>query len=252
VQLTEILVIMGLIETLILFCYALRYYIFSLTVLFFRNREREEPVISDQAVGQFISVMLPVYNEPNVVDRLLKSCTSFDYPSYEVLVLDDSTDETTAKLEKWKTHPRVKVIHRNSRTGWKGGALNEGLEHLDARSTHVLILDADFVPPADLLKRFLARYGDGETVAVQGYQNHDLNAEENWLTKGVRVLYCVDNMVELSAKNKLKLFNYLTGSVFMIKTEILKRFRFEDDLTEDWNLTLRLYEAAIRSLTIQL
>ncbi|HJX23703.1 MAG TPA: glycosyltransferase family 2 protein [Candidatus Bathyarchaeia archaeon] len=245
-QLTEILVISGLIETLILFSYAVRYYLFSLTVLFFRNSGKEEPTISGHAVGQFVSIMLPVYNEPNVVDRLLKSCTSFDYPNYEVLALDDSTDETTAKLEKWKAHPRVKVIHRNSRKGWKGGALNEGLEHLDTRSTHVLILDADFVPPKDLLQRFLAKYCDGGTVAVQGYQNHDLNAEENWLTKGVRVLYSIDNMVELNAKNKLKLFNYLTGSVFMIKTEILKRFKFEDDLTEDWNLALRLYEAGYK------
>lgn len=242
VQIAEILVILGLIETLIPFSYAVRYYLFSLVVLFSRNSGAEEQTRFNHGVDPFVSVMLPVYNEPNVVDRLLKSCTSFDYPSYEVLVVDDSTDETTAKLEKWKSHPRVKVIHRTSRKGWKGGALNEGLEHLDPRSTHILVLDADFISPKDLLQRFLAKYSNDEVVAVQGYQNHDLNAEENWLTKGVRVLYSLEHMIELNAKNKLRLFTYLTGSVFMIKTEILKKFEFEDDLTEDWNLTLRLYE----------
>jgi len=105
-----------------------------------------------------------------------------------------------------------------------------------------LVLDADFVPPKDLIQRFLARFEDEKVVAVQGYQKHDLNSEENWLTRGVRVLYSINNMVVFNAKNKLRLFMYLAGSVFMIRTGILKNLRFEDDLTEDWNLSLRLYE----------
>ncbi|TMF67296.1 MAG: glycosyltransferase, partial [Chloroflexi bacterium] len=44
----------------------------------------------------FVSVHVALYNEARVVDRLLAACTSFDYKSYEVIVVDDSTDETTA------------------------------------------------------------------------------------------------------------------------------------------------------------
>ncbi|TMG32284.1 MAG: response regulator, partial [Chloroflexi bacterium] len=42
----------------------------------------------------FISVQVALYNEARVVDRLLEACTSFDYENYEVIVADDSTDET--------------------------------------------------------------------------------------------------------------------------------------------------------------
>lgn len=234
---------LGLIETLVLFLYATRYYLFSFIALRIRRDHDPDKVVQNSDVDPFVSVLLPIYNEINVVDRLMKFCTSFDFPYYEVIVIDDSTDGSTSKLERWKDDPRVKIIHRDSRKGWKGGALNAGLEHVDQRSTHTLVLDADFVPPADLLQRILSKFASDHVVAVQGYQLHDLNAEENWVTKGIRIMYSVNNMVELSAKDKVGLLLPLTGSVYMVRTDVLKKLRFNGGLTEDWDLTLRLYEA---------
>ena len=238
----EVILLLGFVETVILFLYAIRWYLFAFVSL------RSKPVDN---VGEhdrnphscFVSVLLPTYNEPKVVDRLLRACTSFSSPPYEVIVIDDSNDDvTTGKLEAWRDHPKVKVIHRSSRDGWKGGALNVGLDHADPRSTHVLVFDADFVPPSDLVSRFLARFNDDEVVVVQGYQRHDLNAEENWITKGVRVWMSMYNMVELNGQQRLGLFKPLTGSVFMVRTDVLRKLRFEGVTDEDWNLTMRLYE----------
>src|SRR5207253_2198773 len=145
----------------------------------------------------FVSVQLAMYNESEVIDRLLTACTSFDYENYEVLVVDDSTDDTVQKLERWKSHPRVRVIHRESRKGFKGGALQEALRRMNSRTEYVMIFDADFVPPADAIWHFLDYFGrlakakyaspsehatagapqNGDRVAaVQGYQWHMLNA----------------------------------------------------------------------------
>lgn len=230
-------------ECVILFLYAIRWYIFAFVVM----KSRPVKILdahNDNSDSCFVSVLLPTYNEPNVVDRLLKACTAFTSVTFEVVVVDDSNDGvTTEKLEAWQGHPKVKVIHRNSRTGWKGGALNVGLEHIDPQSTHVLIFDADFVPPSDLVSKFIESFqGDKDIVAVQGYQRHDLNKEENWVTKGVRVWHSMYNMVELTGKEKLKLFVPLTGGIFMIYTDVLKEVNFEEVTDEDWNLTVRLYE----------
>ena len=241
-----IITFLGFIETLILFISALRAYIFTIIAIISRRRKSKsnphkedvDPVINNY----FVSVLLPIYNEPNVVDRLLKACTSFDFPNYEVIVVDDSTDETTSILKKWEKHPRVKLIHRDNRWGWKGGALNMGLDHTDPRSTHVLVLDADFIPPPDLLQRFLEKFNDDGVVVVQGYQKHTLNKDENWMTKGIRLSFSVYNLVELNAKGILGLPVPITGCVYMIRTELIKKLRYAEDITEDWNLTLRLYE----------
>ena len=83
---------------------------------------------------------------------------------------------------------------------------------------------------------------------VQGYQRHDLNAEENWITKGVRVWTSSCNMVELNGQQRLGLFSHLTGCVFMIRADVLRKLRFEGVTDEDWNLTMRLYENGYKIL----
>ena len=100
----------------------------------------------------FVSIMIPTYNEKNVVNRILEACVNIDYDNFEV-VADDSTDEAVSILGRWAKHPKVKVIHRDHRMGWKGGALDEGLKHLDPRSEFIPIFDADFMPPRDITKK---------------------------------------------------------------------------------------------------
>src|SRR3989442_2030568 len=107
----------------------------------------------------FVCVQLALYNEKRVVDRLLEACTSFDYENYEVIVVDDSTDETVELLKRWKDHPRVRIIHRSSRKGFKGGALQEALRRMNPHTEYVMIFDADFVPPADAICHFLDYFG---------------------------------------------------------------------------------------------
>ena len=239
----ELIFVVSFVESFILFLYAIRWYLFTFVSLRSSNSLNENEKSEGVSDSCFVSVMLPIYNEPRVIDRLLKACTSFNSPPYEVVVVDDSNDGvTTEKLKTWRNNPKVKVIHRSSRKGWKGGALNVGLDHLDPRSTHILIFDADFVPPSDLIGRFIARFSEEGVNVVQGYQRHDLNSEENWITKGVRVWMSLYNMIELTGQQKVGLFSPLTGCVFMIRTELLKTLKFEEVTDEDWNLTMRLYE----------
>lgn len=244
----ELIFFLGFIETIILFMYAVRWYLFAFVSL--KSKKVDNPGKYDCNPNPcFVSVLLPIYNEPNVIDRLLRACVSFNSSPYEVIVIDDSDDDvTTSKLEAWHNHPNVKVIHRDLRKGWKGGALNVGLEHTDPKSTHVLVFDSDFIPPRDLVSRFLTRFENDDVVAVQGYQRHILNAEENWITKGVRVWLSMYNMVELNGQQRLGLFSPLTGSVFMVRTDVLQKLKFEEVTDEDWNLTMRLYENGYKIL----
>jgi len=202
-------------------------------------------VVDDPPLDEepFVSIVLPVYNERSVIDRLLEACTSIDYTNYEVIVIDDSTDpQMLEKLIRWKGHPRVKVLHREGRDGYKGGALNKGLSIADPKCSYVLVFDADFVPPKDIIQRMLGDFTGEEIAAVQGYQWHMLNANENWISKAIRVLFSFSNLVELVARSRLRSFLQLTGSVMMIRKKVLEELGgFAASMTEDWELTLRLY-----------
>ncbi len=224
----------------------------------------------------FISVHLALYNEKRVVDRLLAACTSLDYENYEVIVVDDSTDETVQALARWKNHPRVRVIHRSSRAGFKGGALQEALRRMNPRTEYVMIFDADFIPPADAVWHFLDYFGrlvangnghkkngngnghhkngngaptNGERLAaVQGYQWHMLNASENWITKGVRAEFAGSYVLERAGQELFGTMKMISGSVYMIRADVLRTLGWSTSITEDWELTIRLYLAGYKVL----
>ena len=239
---------MGLFVNAVFMIYATRIYIFALKL----RRRRVNPRGPSTGSGltedpPFVSILIPIYNEPNVVDRVLRACTGLNYKRYEVVVIDDSDDETIEKLKKWASHPIVKVIHRDGRHGWKGGALNEGLKHLHPESKYVLVFDADFIPPPDVIQRLLRGFVDERVGAVQGVQWAILNANENWITRSARVLMSSTFFFEHPGKAVNGGFVQLCGSVMMIRRDALKRMGgFGTSITEDWELTLRLYEHGYR------
>src|SRR5438045_3824782 len=81
-----------------------------------------------------ITVQLPMYNEGIVAERIIKATCLIDYPhdKLEIQVLDDSTDESAGiaqkACEEWakKGYP-IGFLHRDNRSGYKAGALAEGL-----------------------------------------------------------------------------------------------------------------------------
>jgi cellulose synthase/poly-beta-1,6-N-acetylglucosamine synthase-like glycosyltransferase len=86
-----------------------------------------------------VLVQVPVYNEPLVVDRVLAAAAALDWPRDRLTIqlLDDSTDITSdiavhavARLRR----DGVDVVHvrRTDRSGFKAGALAEGLALCDA------------------------------------------------------------------------------------------------------------------------
>ena len=105
-----------------------------------------------------VTVQLPVFNELHVVTRLLEATTKLDYPQdkLQIQVRDDSTDETTEicrkEVERFKKEGfDIELIHRDDRTGFKAGALENGTE--SAKGEYLFILDADFVPAPNVLKK---------------------------------------------------------------------------------------------------
>ncbi len=98
------------------------------------------------------------------------------------------------------------------------------------------------------IRRLTQLYRNHDVAAVQSYQHHLLNASENWLTRGVRVEYSGSYMVERSTQESLGLMKMIAGSVFMIRADLLREYGWSTSITEDWELTLRLYRDGYKVL----
>jgi glycosyltransferase involved in cell wall biosynthesis len=212
----------------------------------------------------FISILVATHNESIVIERLLKSFAGLTYPTdrFEIMIIDDSTDDTYQKIQSMLTHFRnLKVIHRNNRAGWKGGALNVALEAMDKKASNVLVVDADNILLEDTLERFVSRFIEKQSIynekgvpvlAIQGFPISKSNPEAdnewwikakqgNWVARAVDFRLSQRNMIEFAAKDLLDLPLQITGSLFMIRADVLKSIKFSNDLCEDWDLTMNLY-----------
>lgn len=192
-----------------------------------------------------VTIQLPVFNERYVVDRLIDAVAALDYPRerLEVQVLDDSTDDTTEiaarKVEEWRAKGLdIVLIHRTDRTGYKAGALENGLKH--AQGELVAIFDADFVPDADFLMRTVHYFTKPEVGLVQMRWGH-LNRDYSLLTRAQAVLLDGHFVVESPARFRAgRFFNFNGTAGIWRKRAIEEAGGWEHDtLTEDMDLSYR-------------
>jgi len=97
-----------------------------------------------------LSILMPVYNERERVERAIAEVLATQLPSdFELIVVNDgSTDGTTEILRGGDWSERVRLIEHEQNQG-KGAAIRTGLEH--ARGEFAAIFDADLeYDPADL------------------------------------------------------------------------------------------------------
>ncbi len=192
-----------------------------------------------------VTVQLPVYNERCVVKRLIDAVCALDYPRdrLQVQVLDDSDDETV-ELARSRVAKHaacgvaIEHLRRGSRAGYKAGALAYGLAR--ARGEFVLILDADFVPPRDLLKRLLPPFADPRVGMVQARWGH-LNADASWLTRAQALLLDGLFLIEHPARAAAGLFINFNGTAGIWRTSCIRDAGgwHADTLTEDLDLSYR-------------
>ena len=113
-----------------------------------------------------ISIVVPCYNEKEVLDelyqRLSRAAESWEEP-FEVIVVDDGSDEET-----WQ---RIEAVHRRD-PRWKAVRFSRNFGHQTAVSAGiaraagraVIVLDADLQDPPEELHRFLAKWREGYEV----------------------------------------------------------------------------------------
>jgi len=192
-----------------------------------------------------VTVQLPVFNELHVVERLLTSVARLDYPKdkLQIQLLDDSTDETTeiarTEIDKLKAQGfDAELIHREDRTGFKAGALENGLK--TSTGEYVFILDADFVPNPDVLRETIHYFTDDQIGLIQTRWGH-LNRNYNLLTR-VQAMF-LDGHLELeqTARNRSGRFFTFNGTGGIWRKQcIIDAGGWEHDtLTEDMDLSYR-------------
>lgn len=193
----------------------------------------------------FVTIQLPIYNELYVVERLIDAIAAFDYPKgrFEIQVLDDSTDETVeiiaSKIKGIQAKGiDIQHIRRESRQGFKAGALAYGLKI--CKGDFIAIFDADFVPPKDFLQKTIPHFNVPNVGVVQTRWQH-LNENYSLLTQLQAFGLDAHFTIEQGGRNAESHFINFNGTAgIWRKTTIEDAGGWSaDTLTEDLDLSYR-------------
>ncbi|NOY90397.1 MAG: glycosyltransferase [Deltaproteobacteria bacterium] len=185
-----------------LFAYGVNSY-----VLLARRRSWRAPVCPQRTLNwPRVTVQIPVYNERDVATRVIEAAGRLRYAgAFDVQVLDDSTDDTVGMVADAVAALRARGVEashvrRGHRRGFKAGALADALALTDA--PFLLLLDADFVPPEDLLERCIPHFEQANVACVQtrwGHLNRDASALTRGQALGIDVHFSVEQRARAAA-----------------------------------------------------
>jgi len=214
-------------------------------LLYYRHRNDAPQPKGGRDFEPMVTVQLAVFNEMNVIERLMDHVVRMDWPKdkLEIQVLDDSTDETVkvaqAVCEKYRNLGfDIAYIHRTDRTGFKAGALNHGLK--TAKGEFVAMFDADFIPTEDFLRKAVPHFADDKIAFVQGCWDH-LNRDFNLLTQVQAILLDGHFVFEHTARNRSHAFFNFSGTAGMWRISAIADAGGwqHDTITEDADLSYR-------------
>lgn len=228
-------------------CFIFMYSLVQLSLLlnYRKSKRRITTIINAPFDPPKVLVQLPVFNEFYVVERLIDAVANFNYPKgkLEIQLLDDSTDESyelaTHRVQFWKDNGvNINQIKRQSRKGFKAGALQYGLELSDAE--FIAIFDADFIPDPEFLNRTIPHFSTNQIGMIQTRWEH-LNRDYSLLTRVQAFALDAHFTIEQSGRNQGAHFINFNGTAGVWRRACIidSGGWSADTLTEDLDLSYR-------------
>ena len=203
------------------------------------------PPFSDAELPHVL-VQIPVYNEGVVVENAMRCAAALDWPRDRLTIqlLDDSTDATVdvaaaviAELRAAGTN--AVHVRREDRAGFKAAACAAGLRLCDA--PYVAMLDVDFRPPADWLRRAIPVLHADPNAGFLQSRCEFANFDKSWLTRAQGLILDGHFLVEQRTRAHAGwLFQFNgTGGIWRRSTIDGAGGWLDYSLTEDLDLTIR-------------
>ena len=202
-----------------------------------------------------VSIHVPAYNEPPaMLIETLDALARLDYPDYEVLVVDNNTQDP-AVWEPVREHctrlgPRFRFFHVAPLPGFKAGALNFALAETDPAAEIVAVIDSDYAVHPRWLRDLAAQFQKPRIAIVQApqdYRDGGVNAFKAMCYAEYRGFFFI-GMVTRNERNAI----IQHGTMTLVRRRILDQIGGWGEwcITEDAELGLRVFEAGYEATYI--
>ena len=219
------------------------------------RRRAFEPLTARDSELPLVSIHVPAYDEPpGMVMETLDALARLDYPNYEVLVVDNNTQDP-AVWQPVEAHcrrlgARFRFFHVEPLAGFKAGALNFALRHTAPEAGIIAVIDSDYVVDRRWLKDLVPLFAEPQMAVVQApqdYRDADANAFKAMCHAEYRGFFYI-GMITRNERNAI----IQHGTMSLIRRAALDEAGgwAEWCITEDAELGLRVFEAGLQAAYI--
>lgn len=231
-------------------------YQFVLTVFGFinyvRSMKEKEEVDGQSFSYPSCSILIPAHNEEKVIGAAIDSMLKLDYPKKKlrIIVINDGSTDTTRKIvERYaKRDSRVELFNIPKGKGGKGKSrvLNLGVKR--AKSDIIAVYDADNTPEKNSLRYLVAQLLLNKELGGVIGKFRTVNKNHNLLTKFINVETLSFQSMLQAGRWQMHGIATLPGTNFVMWTSLIRQLDGWDEeaLTEDSELSIRIYEAGYK------
>lgn len=220
----------------------IRYFIL-LWLGYLQHIEAQVRATKDSHFTPPVTLIVPAFNEGLVIENAIRSLLELDYPSYEILVIDDgSTDDTYARASRLEgRYGGVTVRVVSKANAGKANALNTGIAL--ARSAFVVCMDGDSRLGRYTLRAGLRHFADPKVGAVAG--NVKVSNRVNLWSRLQALEYIEGLNMARRAQGFVRVVNIIPGPIGIFRRDTLAQLGGYDTDTyaEDADLTLKILTA---------
>ncbi len=210
----------------------------------FKHRKRKlkkKPQELNYNYKPFVTIMLPSHNEATVIEKTVENVLALDYPSFEVIVIDDRSDDNTGEVIKRleMKHEKVTAMIREKGTfPGKSAVLNDAMNL--AKGEAILVFDSDARIQPDFLTRLVPYLEPKDVGAVQARKVIS-NASFNFLTRCQNNEYAMDAHFQVG-RDAVKGAVELRGNGELLKREALVDINGWNNytITDDLDMSTRM------------
>lgn len=185
-----------------------------------------------------VSIVIPVYNNLEFLPQTIKSCLSQTYKDYEIIVVDDNSEQDIASYIK--TFPNIK-FHRNNEN--KGPAFSRNVGVDMASGDLISLIDSDDIMHKEKLSNSVPYFVENKNNIGMTCGNYCIFKNRN-INKMSRPFYSFGVPIEINWNSLLRVNYVACGSVTFKKDVFLDVGRFNEKywVAEDYDLWLRIAE----------
>ncbi|MCQ6559727.1 glycosyltransferase family 2 protein [Paenibacillus mendelii] len=195
------------------------------------------------------SIIIPTYNQLHYVKECIESIVQHTPEPYELIVIDNASDDGTAAYLKSAGGLRYRINKEN--LGF-AGAVNQGL--MLARGTTLLILNNDSVVTPNWLSNLLVCLGSNPQYGIVGPVTNYISGDQLIETSYTNIedMQRFSRSFNQSDASRWKVTSRLTGFCMLLRREDFRRLGYFDEGFEIGNCEDDDYGLRARLLGLQL